>query len=64
MKAKEWYACGRKRKYLKGEAYHIADMRNTYKGGAGTAYECEYCGYWHITKRPKQWPLDKFKEKK
>jgi len=63
MKAKKYWSCARKKRYLKGQAFMIAEKRNLYKGWNDTAYECEFCGWWHVTKRPQKWPLDKLKSK-
>ena len=54
-------ACFRKRKYTKKQAFSIAQKRNAFNGTDGTAYECDNCGGWHVTKIPKRWPLDRRK---
>jgi hypothetical protein len=53
MKTSEWF-CKKKKKYLKGQAFSIAAKRNLHNGTNGTAYECEHCGWWHVTKKPRR----------
>lgn len=55
------WTCQRKRKYTKKLAFAIARKRNSFNGANGTAYECDQCGGWHVTKQAKPWPLEEKK---
>ena len=46
----KYKACIRKQALSKREADELVIKRFAQKGRWGRAYNCEYCGWWHVTK--------------
>lgn len=54
----KWHSCLKKQRFLKKEAEEMVVKRYFQKNGrGGKAYECENCGWWHLTRA--RFPGDK-----
>ena len=52
---RQWFSCRRKKKYNKNTAYKHARAKMNKKPGLQLhIYECDYCGYWHLTKQGRE----------
>lgn len=47
----KYSTCTRKQALSKREAEELVIMRFAKKGRHGRAYKCDYCGWYHITKK-------------